>query len=170
MYIIYTNKNNMAMKRILFTLLVLVLLVPATSAQNPLMIKYEREGATGGIGILPSQSTEAMDVVVRELKENSYALVLESRQGKDKKYHPRVAWIYLNDIDNPTDFEDASYIESDYLGTINLFCINLSWKLRMILKFKGIKGFFNAIGVEYYIDQNGDVISIIDYDKLEKFV
>ena len=156
------------MKKFLFTLLVLVLVLPAASAQNPLVIKYEGNGVIGGAGLQPSQAPEAEQDVIARLNENYLPVVVEYKKGLFGKFRPSVAWIYLNTVDDPRGYPETT-IQSDYFGVINLFCINLSFWLRLKLK-KGVNHFFKTLGVEYYINENGEIISTINYNKFERFV
>ncbi|MBO7095004.1 hypothetical protein J6V86_02250 [bacterium] len=158
------------MKRLILTLFVLILALSVTSAQNPLIVKYNGNGVIGGAGMLPSEAYKARDVVISKLEQNFTAILVEYKPNNSGKFRPRIGWIYLNDINNPRDYIDVSNIESDYLGTVDLFCINLSFRLRLILRFFGVKCLFKTIGVDYYVDEEGNVISNINYNKLEKFV
>ena len=158
------------MKRFLLTLFVLILALSAAAAQNSLIMKYEGNGVYGGAGMLPSEAYKAKDEVVSKLKQNFLVVLVEYAPNKFGKYIPVTVWMYLNDQENPRGYNDVSNLKSDYLDTIDLFCINLSPRLRRILKHKGVKPFLETVGVEYNIDENGDVITPINYDKLEKFV
>ena len=158
------------MKRLIVTLFVLILALSVASAQNPLIVKYKGNGVTGGAGMLPSEAYKAKNVVISKLEQDFTAILVEYKQDNSGKYRPKIGWIYLNDINSPRDYIDVSNVQSDYLGTVDLFCINLSFRLRMILRFFGVKCLFKTIGVEYYVDEEGNVISNINYDKFEKFV
>ena len=168
--IFIVQKTKQDMKKFLLTLLALILVLSAASAQNSLIIKYEGNGVYGGGGMLSSEAYKAKDEIVSKLQKNFLAILVESGPNRFGTYIPITVWIYLNDPENPTDYNDVSDIKSDYLDTIDLFCIKLSPKLRRILKHKGVKPFLESIGVKYNIDENGDVVTHINYDKLEKFV
>ena len=158
------------MNRFLFTILALIVSISVASAQNSLIIKYEGDGMSGLAGMLPSEANKARSEVISKLQQNFLTILVESAPNKYGVYKPAVVWIYLNDTKHPRHYHDTSHIKSDYLGQIELFCINLSPKLRFILKRKGTRDLLNEIGGEYNIDENGYIVSIIDYDKLEKYV
>lgn len=79
-----------------------------------------------------------------------------------------VAWLYLNDPYSGRDYTEINF-ESDYFEIItDLFPLKLTKKLKRSLK-KGNKEFIKTLGIEYLIE-NGEVFSIIDYEKFEKFM
>ena len=84
----------------------------------------------------------------------------------------QIAWIYLNTIDDPRGYEgeDFDEIQTEYIElSMDLFPIKINRKLRRKLQ-RGYDKFFETIGVEYFIGENDEVISKIDYDKFEKFI
>lgn len=172
MNILHTRKQKpkYIMKQFILSIVILILGISVSSAQNSLIIKFEGNGVVGIAGMLPSEAYKAKDEILSKLQQSFLAFLVESAPNRQGVYKPTVAWIYLNDTKDPRDYHDVSDIESDYLGKIELFCINLSPRLRFILKAKGTKGLFDEIGVKYDTDENGDLISIIDYEKFEKFV
>ena len=164
------TKTKYIMKKFILSVVMLIFGISVSAAQNSLIIKYEGNDVFGIAGMLPSEANKAKDEIISKLQQGFLAFLVENTPNRQGVYKPTIAWIYLNDTKDPRDYHDVSDIESDYLGKIELFCINLSPRLRFILKVKGTEGFFNEIGVKYDTDENGDIISIIDYEKFEKFV
>ena len=91
--------------------------------------------------------------------------LLEEKDANDK---PIVAWLFLNDTENPVDFvtEDEATPVSHYDGQIHLFPIVLKGKNLRAFK-KGIGQFLvDYLGIEYHIDGT----TSINYDKFSKAV
>lgn len=154
------------MKRFLFTFLILILPISVSYAQNSLIIKYHGNGIIGEAGVLPSQAPEIKQKIIRLLNEDFLPVVVEYKKNLKGKYTPYIVWIYLSDTEiHP----DVSKIQSDYHGKIDLVCIKLSPKLRLKLN-DGIEKFFKHIGVQYQTNEFGEVISIVDYEKLQRFI
>ena len=93
------------------------------------------------------------------IKDGSIPIVIEC--DKD------VAWIFLNDPMG-RDYPEVNF-ESDYFEIIlDLFPLKINKELKRSLK-QGNKAFMEALGIEYLVE-NGEVISLINYDKFEDFM
>ena len=78
-----------------------------------------------------------------------------------------VAWILLNDPMG-RDYPEVDF-ESDYFGVIlDLFPLKINKKLKKSLR-QGNKTFMKMLGIEYLVE-NGEVISLINYEKFEDFM
>jgi len=93
------------------------------------------------------------------IKDGSIPIVIECDRD--------VAWIYLNDPMG-RDYPEVDF-ESDYFEIIlDLFPLKINKELKKSLK-QGNKAFMEALGIEYLVE-NGEVFSIIDYEKFENFM
>lgn len=93
------------------------------------------------------------------IKEGNIPIVIECDRN--------VAWIYLNDPMG-RDYPEVDF-ESDYFEIImDLFPLKINKQLKKSLSV-GNKAFMEALGIEYLVE-NGEVISLIDYDKFENFM
>ena len=93
------------------------------------------------------------------IKGGSFPVVIESDRD--------VAWIFLNDPLG-RDYPEADF-ESDYFEIIeDLFPLKINKELKKSLKI-GNKAFIETLGIEYLVE-NGEVFSLIDYDKFENFM
>ena len=93
------------------------------------------------------------------IKEGNIPIVIECDRN--------VAWIYLNDPMG-RDYPEVDF-ESDYFEIIlDLFPLKINKELKKSLK-DGNKAFMEALGVKYLVE-NGEVFSLIDYEKFENFM
>ena len=93
------------------------------------------------------------------IKDGSIPVVIECDRN--------VAWIYLNDPMG-RDYPEVDF-ESDYFELIlDLFPLKINKELKKSLK-SGNKAFMETLGIEYLVE-NGEVFSIIDYEKFENFM
>jgi len=93
------------------------------------------------------------------IKEGNIPIVIECDRD--------VAWIFLNDPMG-RDYPEVDF-ESDYFEIIlDLFPLKINRELKRHLKV-GNKAFMDALGIEYLVE-NGEVFSIIDYEKFEGFM
>lgn len=157
-------KQN-TMKRLLIVLMLMVAIEPFASSQHTsLMLTYQGNGVTAGIGTQAQQIPLLKNEMVERISNGYLPIVIEG----DKQ----IAWIYLNTIDDPRGYEgeDFDEIQTEYIElSMDLFPIKINRKLRRKLQ-RGYDKFFETIGVEYFIGENDEVISKIDYDKFEKFI
>ena len=93
------------------------------------------------------------------IREGNIPIVIEC--DKD------VAWIFLNDPMG-RDYPEVDF-DSDYFDIIlDLFPLKINKELKRSLS-AGNKAFMEALGIEYLV-QDGEVFSLIDYDKFENFM
>ena len=151
------------MKR-LIVLMFMVAIGPLASSQHAsLMLTYQGNGVSAGIGTQVPQIPLLKDEMVERISKGYLPIVIEGNK--------QIAWIYLNTVDDPRGYEgeDFDEIQTEYIElSMDLFPIKINKKLRRKLQ-KGYDKFFETIGVEYFME-NGEVISKIDYDKFEKFI
>ena len=156
-------KQN-TMKRLLLVLMLMIAIGQSASSQHTsLMLTYQGNGVSAGIGTQISQIPLLKDEMVERITKGYLPIVIEG----DKE----IAWIYLNTIDDPRGYEgeDFDEIQTEYIElSMDLFPIKINKMLRRKLQ-RGYDKFFEAIGVEYSIE-NDEVISKIDYDKFERFI
>lgn len=138
----------------------------AFAQQTSLMLMFQGHKATKGIPVyeIPLLKDEILECI-----PNGYMpIVIEGNY--------EIAWIYLNTVDDPREYvgEDFDEIETSYIELYNdLFPIRINETLKELLtrkRYGGFKKFFKTIGVRYSNDDNGEIITKINYDKFEPFV
>ncbi len=101
------------------------------------------------------------------LREEMESLIKEGNIPIVLEYDKNVIWIILNDPYTGRDYPEAEF-DSDYFDIIgDLFHLKLNPELKRSLQ-KSNKDFINALGIEYQV-KNEEIISIIDYDKFDKY-
>lgn len=107
----------------------------------------------------PAQIFSLREEMESLIREGNIPIVIECEKN--------VAWIYLNDPMG-RDYPEVNF-ESDYFEILlNLFPLKINKELKKSLK-QGNRAFIEALGIEYRVE-DGEVTSLIDYDKFENFV
>jgi len=151
------------MKKLLFVLLAIMVGSAMHAPQN--RPKKELLLTCQGKETFSRDNARAADVLcLREemeslIKEGNIPIVIESDRD--------VAWIYLNDPMG-RDYPEVNF-ESDYFDIIlDLFPLKINKELKKSLKI-GNRAFMETLGIEYLVE-NGEVFSLIDYEKFENFM
>ena len=148
-------------------LLLILLMVMVASAMSAPKKKHNKELllTCQGKENFSRHNPRAADILyLREemeslIKEGNFPIVIECDRN--------VAWIYLNDPMG-RDYPEVDF-DSDYFDIIlDLFPLKINKELKKSLK-QGNKAFMETLGIEYLVE-NGEVLSIIDYEKFENFM
>jgi len=139
----------------------------ASSQQTSLMLTWQKVGeVVKGIGTPVSQIPLLKDEMVECISNGYLPIVIEGDRD--------IAWIYLNTVDDPRGYEGEDFeIQTNFIElSMDLFPLKIEKRLmrKLRLGHENYKRFFKAIGVEYDEDENGEIISRINYKKFEKFV
>ena len=134
----------------------------AFAQEKSLLLTYQGEGAYSGIGIQSEDIPLLRDKMINLIKEGRTPIVIEGDW--------EVIWLYLNDTYDPRDWVEIDF-ESEYSDEIqDLFPIKTNNKIRKILKKKWDNNkLMETLGIRYQIE-NDEVVSIIDYEKFEKYL
>ena len=166
--VIINKLKQKQMKKLIMFMLMIKIGSSAFCHHTSLMLKYQGNKATNGIGAQVSQIPLLKDEMVKRISEGYWPIVIEGDNN--------IAWIYLNTVDDPRGYEGEDYdeIETDYIElSADLFPIKINDNLRELLtrkRYGGYEKFFKTIGVRYSSLENGEIISVINYDKFEKFI
>ena len=148
-------------------LLLILLVIMVASAMSAPQRRHNKELLLTCQGKETFSRDNPKPADIQFLREEMESLIREGNIPIVIECDRDVAWIFLNDPMG-RDYPEVDF-ESDYFEIIlDLFPLKINKELKKSLR-QGNKAFMEALGIKYLVE-NGEVISLIDYEKFENFM